>query len=300
MGGSKMVDLAGSESDALDKRRATRDLIAYFALTFAITWGLAAAVLLFRPQFEAVFGPLGPITKSWPFYVAACAPTISALLLSIIFGGMGGLKCLFRGLVRPVQIRWVILSLFAFPVAYLVWGVVERLVFGVSSSINIHAVLTSLPLLAFTTPIIFIDPGPWGEEPGWRGFALPRLLMRFSPVTAAVILGVAWSVWHLPAFFASGTAQSHFNFGWFLVRDIFLSIFMTWLYLRANRNFLVAGFIPHLVNNLAFGAHVFTDQRVYALVMISIVALVIAAYGPGLKGWRATSATPALLESQKG
>jgi membrane protease YdiL (CAAX protease family) len=281
-----MVDLAGSEGDALDKRRATRDLIAYFALTFAITWGLAAAVLLFRPQFEAVFGPLGPITESWPFYVAACGPTISAVLLSVIFGGAAGLKSLFRGLVRPVQIRWVILALLSFPVAYLVWGVVERLVFGVSSSINVLAVLTSLPLLAFTTPIIFIDSGPWGEETGWRGFALPRLLMRFSPVTAAVILGAAWSVWHLPAFFAEGTAQSHFNFGWFLVRDIFLSIFMTWLYLRANRNFLVAGSIPHLVNNLAFGAHVFTDQKVDALVMISIVALVIVAYGPSLKGWR--------------
>lgn len=285
-----MADLAGSESDALANRHATRDLIAYFALTFVITWGLAAAVLLFRPQFEVVFGPLGPITKSWPFYVAASGPTISAFLLSIIFGGTGGLTSLFQGLVRPVQIRWVILSLLAFPVAYLVWGFVERFVFGISPSIDMHAVLISLPLMAFTTPIILIDPGCWGEETGWRGFALPRLLMRFSPLTAAITLGAIWSLWHLPAFLASGTAQSHFNFGWFLARDICLSIFMTWIYLHANRNFLVAGFIPHIVNNLAFGAQVVTDVKADALVMISIVAFVVAASGPSLRGWRVASA----------
>jgi CAAX protease family protein len=293
--GSKMADLAGSESDALAKRHATRDLIAYFALTFAITWGLGASFIFLRPQLEAVVGQIRSPTGSWLFYVATCAPTISAVLLSVIFGGVGGLKSLFRGLVRPVQLRWVILSLLSFPVAYLAWGIVERFVLGSTASpaINVNAVLISLPLLAFTTSILFVDPGPWGEETGWRGFALPRLLMRFSPVTSAVILGVAWSLWHLPAFLISGTAQSHLSFGWFLVRDICLSIFMTWIYLHANRNFLVAGFIPHLVNNLAFGAHVFTDVKADALVMISIAAFVVAASGPSLRGWRVASAIEA-------
>ena len=39
-----------------------------------------------------------------------------------------------------------------------------------------------------------------GEEPGWRGFVLPRLLVGRSALSAALILGVIHAVWHLPLF----------------------------------------------------------------------------------------------------
>ena len=68
-----MADLTHSEQDTLARRRAVRELIAFFALTFAITFGLGVAVIFFRPEFEAVFGPLGPPLVSWPYYVAVCA-----------------------------------------------------------------------------------------------------------------------------------------------------------------------------------------------------------------------------------
>jgi membrane protease YdiL (CAAX protease family) len=50
-----------------------------------------------------------------------------------------------------------------------------------------------LPLLAIT---FFVNGGP--EEPGWRGFALPRLQERLTPVQATLVLGVLWALWHLP------------------------------------------------------------------------------------------------------
>jgi uncharacterized protein len=44
-------------------------------------------------------------------------------------------------------------------------------------------------------PFLF---GPFGEEFGWRGFLLPRLVRRFSVVLACLIVGVIWAVWHWP------------------------------------------------------------------------------------------------------
>jgi membrane protease YdiL (CAAX protease family) len=287
MGGPQMTDFTDSEQDTA-KRRVSRELPAFFALTFAITFGLGAAVIFFRSQFEAMFGPLGPLLTSWPYYVAVCAPTISAVLLSALFGGLEGIKNLFRGLVRPFQLRWLLVALLTFPTGLLLYGFAERALLGSppSHAINIHAILVSAPLTLFTTANIFIDPGPWGEETGWRGFALPRLLIRFTPLTAAIILGIIWGVWHAPAFLTSDLTQAKYNFSWFLIGITCMSIFVTWIYLNANGNFLVAGIIPHAVNNLMGISNAFSDAKIQAFVMIGIVVLIILAYGPGLKGWR--------------
>lgn len=278
-----------SQQVGVSKHHATRDLVAFFALTFAITFGIGALAIFFRPQIEAIVGPIGATNRSWRFFVlfdiAASAPTISAVLWSLAFSGFEGLKSLFQGLVRPVRLKWVFIALLTLPIVYFVWGVAERLVVR-NTMIDINALLISVPLLLFTTSTIFLDPGGWGEETGWRGFALPRLLTRFSPLTAAIILGAIWSAWHLPAFLVSGTAQSHFSFGWFLVRDICLSVFMTWIFVNSNCNYFVAGFIPHIVNNFSFGARAVLNIEADALVMMTIAMSIVVLSGPGLKGWR--------------
>ena len=38
----------------------------------------------------------------------------------------------------------------------------------------------------------------FGEEVGWRGFALPRIQTRRSALSSALLLGLAWAGWHLP------------------------------------------------------------------------------------------------------
>jgi uncharacterized protein len=267
--------------------RAIRELVAFFALTFAITFGLGVAVIFFRPQFETTFGPLGPLIVSWPYYVGVAAPTISAVLLSVVFGGIEGVTSLFRGLVRPFQLRWLCIALLTFPTGLLLWGLAERSLFGsdAAASINIHAILFSAPLTLFTTANIVIDPGPC--------FALPRLLTRFSPLTAAIILGVIWAVWHTPAFLTSGLSQSNYNFGWFLVGTTCISILMSWIYVNANHNYLVAGFIPHAMNNLMAVTGAFIEVRTQACVMMAIAALIVVVSGRGLKGWRFPRPAPA-------
>lgn len=57
------------------------------------------------------------------------------------------------------------------------------------------------------------------EEPGWRGFALPRLQSRHSPLVATLILGLAWGIWHVPLYGPAG-----------FVVPLVLAFFYTWLY----------------------------------------------------------------------
>src|SRR5437763_50454 len=69
---------------------------------------------------------------------------------------------------------------------------------------------------------------PSGEEIGWRGYALPRLLTRWSALTAGAVLGVIWAVWHLPVVLADPGLRVPVPF---LLQVVPLSILFTWLFL---------------------------------------------------------------------
>ncbi len=86
-----------------DRVRAVPQLAAFFGLTFAITWGLGALLIFAKPQLEAAIGPMGPINHHWLYYVAVWAPTISAVMLSLAFGGWGDVKALALRFVRPMR-----------------------------------------------------------------------------------------------------------------------------------------------------------------------------------------------------
>ncbi len=72
------------------------------------------------------------------------------------------------------------------------------------------------------------------EELAWRGFALPRLLRRFGVVTASLLLGVIWAVWHLPMFFVPGAGLAGQSYPAFAVFTIATTALFTWLY-RSTR-----------------------------------------------------------------
>ena len=92
----------------------------------------------------------------------------------------------------------------------------------------------------------------FGEEPGWRGFALPRLIKRFGPNIATLILGIAWASWHMPLFVVAGTPQYGNPFLPFAAMLVTWSMVMTLVVIRAQGSVVPAMLLHASANLCAF------------------------------------------------
>ena len=240
-------------------------LIPFFLLTFLITWGLGAFAIFFPAQFQALFGEL---TDTSPMYfIAVAAPTISATLLTFVRIGWTGLASLYGRLVRwHFGLKWYALVLLGIPAV----GWIAARVAGASPLKEANTTEEFFLLMFY-----ILVTGPLCEELGWRGFALPRLLKRFSPFTASLILGVIWGVWHLPSFFVGGMEQNGMSIPLFLVNALFLSIFVTWIFLHTGGSVLIAILIHFTVNVCATIIGVTLPTLGALFLVISILVLTL-------------------------
>jgi membrane protease YdiL (CAAX protease family) len=101
---------------------------------------------------------------------------------------------------------------------------------------SLDAPIVLLPLLL----LILSGTDGLGEELAWRGFALPRLLARYSAVAASLVLGVIWSLWHLPLLWTPGIDEQQLPW-WLLVPDVTAkSVLFTWVFLHTRGSVLPA------------------------------------------------------------
>lgn len=99
--------------------------------------------------------------------------------------------------------------------------------------------------------IVNITSGPMGEEPGWRGYALNELEKKHSPLGAAILVGLAWGLWHFPLWLLSGYTGTVLLIycASFMLSIVSFSVFLTYFY-NKSRNILVAVWIHFLFNIL--------------------------------------------------
>ncbi len=210
-------------------------LIVFFVLAYAVTW----AVWIPR----ALGVQVGVVGQAWTWM-----PAIAAFAAAALTGGRAAVSDLGRRLV-PWRVAWpwyavVIVGPAVFSLAV---GAVYVLLGGSWSAALPAAFTTPIPSLALFLVILTLTDG-LGEEPGWRGFALPRLLDRTNPLVASLLLGVLWAGWHLPLVWTEGSSLSGSPV-WLLFLNLpATSVLFTWVFLRTRGSVLLAALLHGATN----------------------------------------------------
>ena len=236
----------------------------FFLIAYAISW--TAWITLFARHLPPLAWP-----GRWLYLAAVLAPHGAALVSSAVEGGRAELGAFYRRITRRLPFRWAIVAICVPPIIYLVRDAMS-VGFHLPHDSFFHSPPRTVTALLLGQVVVVI-----GEEPGWRGFALPRLLGRFGPIVGTLILGIAWAFWHLPLFIITGTPQYGTGFLPFALELMAWSMVMTLIMMHARGN-VVAAMLFHASANLCAFTMWQPDVQLFAL-----GPWVIAA---GIAAWR--------------
>lgn len=232
---------ADAEPDSTDHHRLTWwSLGLFFVLTFVLAWGMVGLLVLFPDWIAAHFGPVSGHNPL--FILAVWAPAISATGLVLVHSGPRGLARYYArlGLWRGPWGWWVFL-LVGIPAIYFIGAAMKGTLAGWQFPFDTFpAAVSALLLAGMIGPV---------EEIGWRGFAMPLLQRSLPPLFAALLLGVIWGVWHLPAFYLSGTPQSAWSFLPFFAGSVSISVILTPMFNATRGSILWPALFHWQLNN---------------------------------------------------
>lgn len=219
--------------------------LATFFLTACIfswaLWGLMMASSRGLLPFSFPLNPSGSF-----------GPAVAGFLIAWAHPGEG--KLLLRSLLRwRISWAWYAVALLA---PGLLWGVGLAIALAFGGTMPSPAAFGGLAWLPAYFLLILVLGGPLGEEPGWRGVALPRLLGRTNALVASLVLGVMWLVWHLPLFWLEGSSQEGSSIPLFAVAVVAHAVMFTWMYLRTGGNLFAAVLLHAGVNTTSWATGV--------------------------------------------
>ncbi len=222
-------------------------LIVYFLLAYLLSW------VIWLPLYAPAIG-LGTMPVL-PYHhaIGAFGPFLAAIITTVLFD-MKALPALLNKCFSLGNIVMLQVALFApFLIAVAAISIVG--LFGSGnfdfSSIGTSNEFPGWGLLMFTAYNIFTFG--YGEEMGWRGYALPKLQQRFSALQSSLILTVFWALWHLPLFlYRPGYVSMDMAgmIGW-LLSLLTGSILLTWLFNTSKGSILICALF-HATVDVAF------------------------------------------------
>jgi CAAX protease family protein len=205
-------------------------LIAFFVIAFLLSW-YPWLIALLRGRTSGP-NPLGPF--------------VAAIIMTAVVSGLSGLRGFFSRIVRWRVGGKPYAIVFLRPILICLVAAGITLCFASRASTLSIEKLREVPE-RFLFIFVFIG---LGEEPGWRGFALPQLQTKYSSLIASLILGPVWALWHLPL------VGNEFPLP--IVPAFLLSLFgatfmLTWLFNHTNGNVFLPMLFHATVNTVGAG-----------------------------------------------
>jgi membrane protease YdiL (CAAX protease family) len=196
----------------------------------------------------AIFWLATPLANALQFgLIASFTPSAVALLLTGLGGGASALWALVSRVGRW-RVSWVwYAAALGIPLG------ASLAVLGASRLLGAAPLAEPAPTLRLFVIIYVLA---LGEELGWRGFVLPRLLARLPALPAALIMGAIHALYHLPLWFAPGFPTPSYSIASFAAASLAFGIVWTWLYLHTDGSVLIALLFHGTINaagNLFFG-----------------------------------------------
>jgi membrane protease YdiL (CAAX protease family) len=248
------------------------DLTLFFAVTFMVSWGTWHAAI-----------KVGGSAMTWPtvllYILGALGPSVGALAVRVRRGRRPAPEYAVRS--RGRRLVWVV-PLLALGSSGVLAGVLATPLLG-GAGVQLDPGLKMVALSG--GPVAFLISsligGPLPEEPGWRGTAYPRLRAKMGRTSASLLLGVVWSVWHLPLFFIPGTVQAGFGLAswvglFFFLSVVPMSVLTCVAYERAG---VVGSIVTHLAVNATLALLTVNSAVAMACIVValSVLALLLLA-----------------------
>ncbi len=267
--------LAGIIISAVSNTQPRQGTHKAFWIAFLVAWTVSALVFIgYTTIIDHV--PLSPVLIGFTFVVVVPV----AFVISAAYSRIPEVRNYLSSLIRLRGVwGWSLLALVLIPALILLSIPISSLL-GRQPITAIQLPDTSLALIGLVTVKFlyqFFFFNAVGEEVGWRGFALPRLQARTSPLISALIISFFWAPWHFFLWEAEGEPVLTLQF-WIesYTSNILFSLIIVWFCNRAKGSILVAG-ITHATGNTAVAFIPLLDMKglyltwlVAALVMILV------------------------------
>jgi len=240
-----------------------KPLILFFFIAFGLAWMLMSLPVAQNYGLLAEGLPLELL-----LVIGSWVPNIAAfIVIGFVIKRKGGIKALLKGWLKwRMHPGWYLLAF-----SPVIFGVVTiwvyQWIYGYSPSTELFAD----PAVFIGLLVLITITGAMGEELGWRGFALPRLQLRMNALSASILLGILWSLWHLPLWFA-GLGFETIPFWAYMLIGISFSILITAACNSTNGS-LVAASLFHLFLNVS--VNMIENEAMPLLSAVFVLAAVI-------------------------
>ncbi len=258
----------------MDNRNGVRrhPVVLFYVLAFAFSWlGWGPQALHERGLFPFSLPLLG--------LLGGAGPTLAAVAVLLLLREKDGIRQLFASLFRlRASLGWYLF-------VFLFWFMATGVALGVGTlfgrpfpAIGGFAWWSLIPV--FVTMLL---SNVW-EEIGWRGFALPRLQEKYTDLAITFIMGLLWSLWHLPLMLTPSSPMSGLPGYGQILFSLSLTVIYTWLYRNTGRSLFFVSVFHAMSNTVAFALvelGVFATSYLFVVGVTAAVAVaIILVHGP--------------------